>query len=86
MTALPARVSAAKYAGKLLVVSSYQPAFRCSGPQREAFAVAVAVLKDGVLVPAGLVKFGLVGKDLWQRPRPATRRSSDSFRPRPGAA
>jgi bifunctional non-homologous end joining protein LigD len=30
-------------------------------------AVAVAELKDGVLVPAGLVKFGLAGKDLWRR-------------------
>jgi bifunctional non-homologous end joining protein LigD len=33
----------------------------------EREAVAVAELRDGVLVPAGLVKFGLGGKDLWQR-------------------
>lgn len=30
-------------------------------------AVAVAELKDGVLVPVGLVKFGLAGKGLWPR-------------------
>jgi bifunctional non-homologous end joining protein LigD len=30
-------------------------------------AVAVAEMRDGVLVPAGLVKFGLAGKDLWRR-------------------
>ena len=36
----------------------------------EREAVAVAELRDGVLVPAGLVKFGLAGKDLWQRLRP----------------
>jgi bifunctional non-homologous end joining protein LigD len=44
----------------------------------EREAVAVAELRDGVLVPAGLVKFGLVGEDLWQhlntlRSGPATR-------------
>jgi bifunctional non-homologous end joining protein LigD len=30
-------------------------------------AVAVAEWRDGELVPAGLVKFGLVGKELWSR-------------------
>jgi bifunctional non-homologous end joining protein LigD len=30
-------------------------------------AVAVAELQDGVLVPAGLVKFGRAGKGLWRR-------------------
>ena len=30
-------------------------------------AIAVAELKGSVLVPAGLVKFGLAGKELWQR-------------------
>src|SRR5262249_39892854 len=30
-------------------------------------AIAVAELKGNVLKPAGLVKFGLAGKDLWQR-------------------
>jgi hypothetical protein len=29
--------------------------------------VAVAELGDGQLVPAGLAKFGLAGKDLWSR-------------------
>lgn len=33
----------------------------------EREAVAVAELKDGALVPAGLVKFGLAGKGLWPR-------------------
>ena len=33
----------------------------------EREAVAVAELRDGVLVPAGLVKFGLAGKDMWRR-------------------
>jgi hypothetical protein len=33
----------------------------------ERDAVAVAELKDGVLVPVGLVKFGLAGKGLWRR-------------------
>jgi ATP-dependent DNA ligase len=33
----------------------------------EREAVAVAELKDGVLVPVGLVKFGLAGKEPWQR-------------------
>jgi bifunctional non-homologous end joining protein LigD len=33
----------------------------------EREAVAVAEWRDGQLVPAGLVKFGLAGKDLWQR-------------------
>jgi ATP-dependent DNA ligase len=33
----------------------------------EREAVAVAELRDGVLVPAGLVKFGLAGKGLWRR-------------------
>jgi bifunctional non-homologous end joining protein LigD len=33
-------------------------------------AVAVAELKDGVLMPAGLVKFGLAGKELWRRLAP----------------
>ena len=33
----------------------------------EREAVAVAELKDGVLVPVGPVKFGLAGKRLWQR-------------------
>ena len=33
----------------------------------EREAVAVSELKDGVLVPAGLVKFGLAGKGLWRR-------------------
>jgi hypothetical protein len=33
----------------------------------EREAVAVAELRDGELVPAGLVKFGLAGKDLWSR-------------------
>jgi bifunctional non-homologous end joining protein LigD len=36
----------------------------------EREAVAVAELHDGKLVPAGQVKFGLAGKDLWQRLRP----------------
>jgi hypothetical protein len=30
-------------------------------------AIAVAEMKDGVLRPAGMVKFGLGGKELWQR-------------------
>jgi ATP-dependent DNA ligase len=30
-------------------------------------AVAVAEPRDGALVPVGLVKFGLAGKDLWGR-------------------
>ena len=30
-------------------------------------AVAVAELQDGMLVAAGQVKFGLAGKELWQR-------------------
>ena len=34
----------------------------------EGEAVAVAELRDGgVLVPVGLVKFGLAGKELWHR-------------------
>lgn len=33
----------------------------------EREAVAVAELKDGLLVPVGLVKFGLAGKGLWPR-------------------
>jgi DNA ligase D-like protein (predicted ligase) len=33
-------------------------------------ALAVAEMRDGVLVPAGLVKFGLAGKDLWHRLAP----------------
>src|SRR5215469_1329710 len=33
----------------------------------ERDAVAVAEMKNGVLVPGGMVKFGLAGKDLWQR-------------------
>jgi hypothetical protein len=33
----------------------------------EREAVAVAEWRDGELVPAGLVKFGLAGRDLWQR-------------------
>jgi bifunctional non-homologous end joining protein LigD len=33
----------------------------------EREAIAVAELRDGVLMPAGLVKFGLAGKDLWRR-------------------
>jgi ATP-dependent DNA ligase len=33
----------------------------------EPEAVAVAQLRDGVLVPAGMVKFGLAGKELWRR-------------------
>lgn len=33
----------------------------------EGEAVAVAEFKDGVLVPVGLVKFGLAGKGLWPR-------------------
>ena len=33
----------------------------------EREAVAVAQLRDGVLVPAGLVKFGLAGKGLRRR-------------------
>jgi bifunctional non-homologous end joining protein LigD len=36
----------------------------------EREAVAVAELRDGVLVPAGLVKFGLAGRDLWSRLEP----------------
>jgi len=36
----------------------------------EREAVAVAELKGGGLVPAGLVKFGLGDKDLWQRLAP----------------
>jgi hypothetical protein len=30
-------------------------------------AVAVAEMQDGMLMPAGLVKFGLAGKELWVR-------------------
>ena len=30
-------------------------------------AVSVAELEDGMLVPVGQVKFGLAGKELWQR-------------------
>lgn len=30
-------------------------------------AVAVAELQDGMLVPVGQVKFGLAGKEPWQR-------------------
>jgi hypothetical protein len=33
----------------------------------EREVLAVAELRDGVLVPAWLVKFGLAGKDLWSR-------------------
>jgi bifunctional non-homologous end joining protein LigD len=33
-------------------------------------AVAVAELRNGVLVPVGLVKFGLGGKDLWRQLEP----------------
>jgi len=33
----------------------------------EREALAVAELRDGVLVPARLVKFGLAGKGLWRR-------------------
>jgi len=33
----------------------------------EGEAIAVAGLRDGVLVPAGLVQFGLAGKGLWRR-------------------
>jgi bifunctional non-homologous end joining protein LigD len=33
----------------------------------EGEAVAVAEWRDGELVPAGLVKFGLAGRDLWSR-------------------
>jgi len=33
----------------------------------ERDALAIAELRDGVLQPAGLVKFGLAGKGLWQR-------------------
>jgi ATP-dependent DNA ligase len=51
----------------------------------EREAVAVTELTDGVLVPVGLVKFGLAGKELWRRlagPRAGPR---DPFRPHPGA-
>jgi len=33
----------------------------------ERDALAVAEMKSGVLLPAGMVKFGLGGKELWQR-------------------
>jgi bifunctional non-homologous end joining protein LigD len=36
----------------------------------EREAVAVAELRDGQLVPIGLVKFGLAGKELWSRLEP----------------
>ena len=36
----------------------------------EGEAVAVAELRDGALFPAGLVKFGLGGRGLWQRLEP----------------
>jgi ATP-dependent DNA ligase len=36
----------------------------------EREAVAVAELRRGVLMPAGLVKFGLAGKGLWPRLAP----------------
>ena len=36
----------------------------------ESEAVTVAELYDGVLVPVGLVKFGLGGRGLWQRLEP----------------
>jgi bifunctional non-homologous end joining protein LigD len=45
----------------------------------EREVVAVAELKDGVLVPAGLVKFGLAGKGLWRRLDPL--RSGPETRP-----
>jgi bifunctional non-homologous end joining protein LigD len=52
----------------------------------EREAVAVAERRDGALVPAGLVKFGLAGKDLWQRldrlrAGPATRSGIVPVRP-----
>jgi bifunctional non-homologous end joining protein LigD len=52
----------------------------------EREAVAVAEWRDGVLVPAGLVKFGLADKDLWSRldrlrAGPATRTGVVPVRP-----
>ena len=52
----------------------------------EREAVAVAERRDGELVPAGTVKFGLAGKDLWQRlgplrAGPATRTGVVPVRP-----
>ena len=52
----------------------------------EREAVAVAEQRDGELVPVGLVKFGLAGKDLWSRldplrAGPATRSGIVPVRP-----
>jgi ATP-dependent DNA ligase len=52
----------------------------------EREAIAVAELRDGVLVPAGLVKFGLAGRGLWDRldrlrAGPATRSGVVPVRP-----
>jgi bifunctional non-homologous end joining protein LigD len=52
----------------------------------EREAVALAELRDGVLVPAGLVQFGLAGRDLWSRldplrAGPATRTGVVPVRP-----
>ena len=52
----------------------------------EGEAVAVAALRDGELAPAGLVKFGLAGKGLWEqlerlRAGPATRSGLVPVRP-----
>jgi hypothetical protein len=54
----------------------------------EREAVAVAEQRDGQLVPAGLVKFGLSGKDLWPRldrlrAGPASRSGVIPVRPEP---
>jgi ATP-dependent DNA ligase len=49
-------------------------------------AVAVAEWRDGELVPAGLVKFGLARQRPVAAPRPAAGRSREPWRYRPGAA
>jgi bifunctional non-homologous end joining protein LigD len=46
---------------------SEEGAFVITGFVKSREAVAVAEMRDGVLVPAGMVKFGLGGKELWRR-------------------
>ena len=51
----------------------------------EREAVAVFELKDGVLVPTGLVKFGLAGKEALAAARPAARWPAAAIGHSPGA-